>query len=125
MKPIKIIYTICLLCIITIFSNSCSKGDSYGSSGTVTTNSTNLVNIQATGFSPAAITIVEGNAITWKNTDTETHTVTSDDGVSFNSGNISPQGSFTLNTLAAGAYPYHCSIHPTEKGTLYVAVKPN
>jgi len=125
MRRIKIISTICLLCIIAVFGNSCSKSDSYGSSGTVTTSGTNLVAIQAMGFSPAVITVVEGNTITWKNTDAEIHTVTSDDGVSFDSGNISPQGSYTFTALAAGAYPYHCSIHTTIKGTLYVAAKSN
>ena len=128
MRTIKLISAVCLLGMITILTNSCSKGDSYGSSGSATpaggNNNSNIVSIQNRQFQPAALTIMEGSSVTVKNMDAETHTVTSDDGESFNSGNISPQGSYTIAPLA-GAYPYHCSIHPSEKGTVYVAVRSN
>ena len=119
MRTIKIISTIILLGMLI---NSCSKGDSYGSSGGGgPTGSSNVVAIQNMQFQPAAITVTEGTSVTWRNMDAETHTVTSDDGTSFNSGNISSQGSYSF-APTAGAHPYHCSIHPAEKGTVYVAV---
>jgi len=123
MRTILKIFTVCSLGITMASINSCSKGDSYGSAGGVEATSVNLVTIQAGQFQPSAITIIEGSTVTWRNSDNDRHTVTSDDGISFSSGNISSQGYYTINAPAAGAYPYHCSIHPSEKGTLYVAVK--
>lgn len=122
MRPIKIFSAICLIGLAVIFTNSCSKGSSYGSSGGGVPG-TNLVTIQSMQFQPATITLVAGSTITWKNMDAVAHTVTSDDGTSFDSGNISPQGTYTFTFMTVGSYPYHCSIHPSEKGTVQIVVK--
>lgn len=74
-------------------------------------------------FSPATLTIKAGTTVVWKNTTSVGHTVTSDDGKSFDSGSSNPiaQGatySFTFNN--PGTYAYHCAIHPFMKATIVV-----
>jgi plastocyanin len=74
-------------------------------------------------FSPASLTIKAGTTVTWKNSTAASHTVTSDDGKSFNSGTSNPIASgatfsFTFNT--PGTFAYHCAIHPTMKATIVV-----
>jgi plastocyanin len=70
------------------------------------------------GFSPATLTILPGTTVTWKNMSSAPHTVTSDDGQTFDSGNIAPGGTFTFKFTVAGSYPYHCNIHPYMRATV-------
>ena len=70
------------------------------------------------GFSPATLTIRPGTTVTWKNMSLAPHTVTSDDGQTFDSGNIAPGGTFTFKFTVAGSYPYHCNIHPYMRATV-------
>jgi plastocyanin len=70
------------------------------------------------GFSPATMTIRPGTTITWKNMSSAPHTVTSDDGQTFDSGTIAPGGTFTFKFMVAGSYPYHCNIHPYMRATV-------
>ncbi|HVV36906.1 MAG TPA: cupredoxin domain-containing protein [Acidimicrobiales bacterium] len=66
-----------------------------------------------------------GDSVTWHNCDTVNHTVTSDDGTSFDEV-LDANGSdliITFNT--PGVYPYHCKIHgPQMKGTITVTAGP-
>jgi plastocyanin len=48
-----------------------------------------------------------------------THHIVSDDGTSFDTGNIAPDGAISVQ-LVAGTFPFHCSIHPTMTGTVTV-----
>ncbi len=123
MKTIKILSAICLMGIMTLFINSCSKTDTVNATGSTTNTGANLVTIQSMQFQPATITVAIGSIITWTNMDTQAHTVTSDDGTSFDSGNINPQGTFSFTVTQLGSYPYHCSIHPTMHGTVQVVTK--
>jgi YVTN family beta-propeller protein len=70
-------------------------------------------------FSPATLFVKAGQAITWENQDTITHTITSDQG-KWDSGNIDPGKSFSVTLSQPGQYEYHCSIHPFMKGTISV-----
>jgi plastocyanin len=82
---------------------------------------TQNITIQNFAFSPKTLTVKRGDAVVFKNSDSVTHTVTADGGV-FDSSQIQPGGSFTLDTatLAAGSYTYHCAPHPTMTATLIV-----
>jgi len=61
-------------------------------------------------FSPANLTIAAGQTVCWQNRGTQFHTVTSDDGTTFNS-NLGA-GAFFVRTFAtAGSFPYHCIPH--------------
>jgi plastocyanin len=84
-------------------------------------------------FTPNPLSIslasATGGAVKWINNDQNsgvyggtgtTHNITADDG-SFVSGNIAPGATFQTTFGAQGSYPYHCSIHPTMKGTVTVA----
>lgn len=72
-------------------------------------------------FAPATITVSAGDIVTIINNDTVAHTVVSDDGTSFSTGNINPGSSATITApTTAGTYTYHCSIHPMMKGTIIV-----
>jgi plastocyanin len=58
--------------------------------------------------------------VTVTNEDSIAHTATSDDGHSFDTGNVDPGSSATLSVSKPGSYPYHCSIHSFMHGTLVV-----
>ncbi len=120
MRTIKIFSAICLFGMAILFMNACSKSDTNGS---VVLPATQSVAIQGMAFSPATVTVVVGTTITWTNMDGTAHTVTSNDGTSFNSGNIAPNGTFTFTASTPGSYGYHCSIHPTMTGTVQIVTK--
>jgi nitrite reductase (NO-forming) len=71
-------------------------------------------------YDPIDITVPQGATVTWANTGAVAHTVTSDDGTSFDSGSLDPQMTFSLNTDTPGSVTYHCTFHPWMKGTLTV-----
>ena len=75
-------------------------------------------------FSPASLTIKAGTTVTWKNTTVSPHTVTSDDGNTFNSGTTNPiaaqSGTFSFTFTTAGTFAYHCEIHPFMKAKIIV-----
>ena len=71
-------------------------------------------------FSPATGTLRVGQTVAWRNTDTDLHTATQNSG-GFNTGNIT-RGSTSapIAMTAAGAFPYHCALHPGMVGSLTV-----
>ena len=75
-------------------------------------------------FSPATITIKVGTTVTWTNTTSAPHTVTSDDGTTFDSGLNTPiganGGTYSFTFTKAGTFTYHCQIHPFMKATVIV-----
>ncbi|GAC1349608.1 MAG: hypothetical protein NVSMB27_24330 [Ktedonobacteraceae bacterium] len=76
------------------------------------------------GFNPTTITITVGTTVTWTNTTGAPHTVTSDDGKTFDSGINTPisanGGTFSFTFTKAGTFAYHCQIHPFMKATIIV-----
>lgn len=77
------------------------------------------VNILNSQYQPASIKVISGQTVVWKNNDSVPHTVTADDG-SFNSGVISPGGTYTRTFSNDITRDYHCTLHPTMKGTVTV-----
>lgn len=61
-------------------------------------------------FDPANLTISAGQTVCWQNRGIEGHTVTSDDGTTFNS-DLDPGEFFVRTFTAAGSFPYHCIPH--------------
>ena len=100
-----------------------------GSSGTTTTSgggSTTTaapggsqVTIQSFAFSPAELTVPVGTTVTWTNSDSTNHTVTSDDAV-FESATLAQGDTFEFTFTQAGEFPYHCSLHPSMTATIIV-----
>jgi plastocyanin len=76
------------------------------------------VSIQNFAFNPASVTVAAGGTVTWTNNDSTAHTVTFDSGP--NCQQLSGSETKTATFSVAGSYPYHCSIHPTMKGTVVV-----
>jgi plastocyanin len=76
-----------------------------------------LITIQNFAFSPSSLTLNQGDAVRWTNQDSAPHTVTSD---TFQSPNLTTNGSFSFTFKQAGTFSYHCSIHPSMKGTIIV-----
>ena len=71
-------------------------------------------------FSPAALTVKEGDTVIWTNGDDASHTITSDSGTElaldyFKKGE-SVQHTFTKK----GIYEYHCEPHPFMKAVITV-----
>lgn len=79
-----------------------------------------VVRIVDFAFKPARITIVAGQAVTWRQDGAAMHTVTADDG-SFDSGELAPKDQFANVFEVPGTYTYRCSLHPDRmKGTVIV-----
>jgi plastocyanin len=78
-------------------------------------------------FMPNPLLTKIGDIVTWKNTDIETHTVTSGPSSvgnqkanEFDSGLIESGQSFEHKFENAGRYPYSCMIHPSMNGEIIV-----
>ncbi len=72
------------------------------------------------GFSPAILTIRVGTTVIWKNMSLAPHTITSDDGQTFDSGNVAVGGTFRFTFKNAGTFSYHCNIHPYMRAKIVV-----
>jgi plastocyanin len=70
-------------------------------------------------FNPATVTIKVGESVTWTNQDSANHTVAADKG-EFQSSQLANGATFSFKFDKAGTYAYHCSIHPSMKGTVVV-----
>jgi plastocyanin len=77
------------------------------------------ITIQNFAFTPPAITVNVGTAITWTNKDSTPHKVTADNG-SFDSGILNQGESFTFQFNTPGTFPYICTIHPSMQATIIV-----
>ena len=78
-------------------------------------------------FDPDRVKVPVGGTVTWKNSDTAAHTITSGKGPKdpqsgklFDSGLIKPGKTFEFKFTAAGTYDYYCTIHPTMVGQITV-----
>jgi plastocyanin len=70
-------------------------------------------------FVPDDLSIAVGATVTWTNTDSISHTSTSN-AVGWDSGIIAPGRQFSVTYQTAGTFPYHCTIHPGMVGTVIV-----
>jgi plastocyanin len=75
-------------------------------------------------FDPDMITVKAGTKITWVNSDSIPHTVTSgkrdNESGLFDSGNINSGGNFSYTFNEKGTFDYFCKIHPGMKGAVVV-----
>ena len=81
---------------------------------------TAAVSIKNLAFSPATRTIKVGTKVTWTNNDSVSHTVTSDSDNLLSSSTLAPGQSFSFTFTAVGTTNYHCTVHPTMKGSIIV-----
>jgi plastocyanin len=67
------------------------------------------------GFDPKTVTAALGDDVTWTNDDSIRHTTTQDGPLAlWDSGGLDAGQTFGRTFTSAGAFPYHCSIHPTS-----------
>jgi cobalamin biosynthesis Mg chelatase CobN len=66
------------------------------------------------------VTVPAGTTVIWHNGGTQAHTVTADDGKSFNSPSVSPGGDYQFTFGTAGDFAYHCEPHPFMKAVVHV-----
>lgn len=83
---------------------------------------TNSITIEKFSFNPAILTVKPGTIVTWTNRDGVDHTIVSDSGstTQFTSEKLSNGAAYTFTFNQAGTFAYHCSIHPSMKGTIVV-----
>jgi plastocyanin len=89
-------------------------------SGGASSGTPSSISIRDFKFSPATISVRSGARVRVTNSDSTAHTLTANDGHSFDSGTVQPGASASLQVPGAGTYAYHCTIHPFMKGTLVV-----
>jgi plastocyanin len=70
-------------------------------------------------YMPAELNVAVGTTVTWMNTDSISHTSTSN-ATGWNSGIVPAGGQFSFAFESAGTFPYHCAIHPGMVGTVVV-----
>jgi plastocyanin len=70
-------------------------------------------------YVPGELDIAVGTTVTWMNTDSTSHTSTSN-AAGWDSGIVAPGGQFSFAFQNAGTFPYHCAIHPGMVGTVVV-----
>lgn len=86
----------------------------------------------STGTTVVAATVVDNtwsqpvnakvnDVITWTNGDGVPHKVALDDNSCAMSANIAGGSSKSLVFSKAGTYPFHCSVHPSMKGTITIS----
>ena len=80
----------------------------------------NTVDIVDFAYVPPNLSVPAGTVITWTNEDNQPHTVSADDGDSFESGIFDEGETYQLTAPAPGTYPYHCAVHPFMTATLTV-----
>lgn len=78
------------------------------------------VEMAASQFAPAQITVAKGQAVRWTNEDAIAHTVTATAGAAFDSGTVEPGGDFTWTAAKAGRVSYVCLFHPGMTATIVV-----
>lgn len=110
-----------VLVVLTVGAAVFGGGDDGQSAGAGEPVMSDTITIDAFEFQPGDITVQAGTEITIVNDDNANHTVTADDGESFDTDNIEEGGATTTITIdEPGAYPYHCDYHPTMTGTITV-----
>ena len=140
----KVLIAIVLVVVLgvggwVIYDDNKSNNNSlYGNSGTASSNksntnspasnsnqsvaSTGAITIKNMMFTPSQISIQKGGTVTWTNDDSTTHRVIDDlsnvGGPA--SGDIQPGSTYSFTFNKTGSFQYHCSIHPSMRGTIVV-----
>jgi plastocyanin len=121
MKTSNVFLCICLSIFISVFNFSCSKSaGSVNNGNPPAAGTSNSVSIAGMAFAPSGLTVKNGATVIWKNNDGIAHTVTSNDGTSFNSGTLVAGATFSYIAKTPGTFGYHCTIHSGMKATLIV-----
>jgi plastocyanin len=120
MKPFIKIYI--SLMMMLMFAVSCKKSDGPTPaqvSDQSPAAAKGEVLIEHNKFSPEVLTVPVNSMVTWVNRDNMNERVESTTGL-FNSGDISPYGTFSYRFTKAGSYSYYCGLHVHMTGKIIV-----
>jgi len=106
-----------LFAAFVIPASARDRGDRPDANGARTT--VERVRIVDFAFRPRVLDVSRGTRVRWTNTGSVSHTTTSNGGI-WDSGSISPGGTFSRVFRTAGTFRYHCTIHPDMKGKIVV-----
>jgi plastocyanin len=83
------------------------------------------VTVKDFAFAPKAVPSTQGVAVSWSFTGPSNHTATDRSGMGlFGSGSRAPGAAWPFTFVAAGIYPYRCTVHPTKmQGSVKVPVE--
>lgn len=138
-KPSRHIGAWMVLFGLTAMIGACSNGeDRREMSGDEGRNGATVEMTSSHQFMPRDVTVKVGEAVTWKNSANDVHTVTADpsrakmkENVSlptgakpFHSGDLQPGKTFRHTFTVAGTYKYVCLTHEDKGMTGTVTVKP-
>lgn len=101
-------------------ANQTPAASNNSGTNSIQSESAGKITIANMAFSPSQITVNKGDTVTWTNNDSMAHTVTSDTGSELDSGDIQPGSTYSHTFNTAGSFQYHCSIHPSMRGTIVV-----
>ena len=101
---------IVLAAVLAAAAGCGGSGGSYGSGPNISGGSTSKqITVKNNLFDPSATTVPVGSTVTWTWAQgAVVHNVMFDD------------GTYTRTFTTAGAYPYHCTIHPGMAGSVTV-----
>lgn len=114
-----------IMLILTCSFSGCTSSQSPKTIPSATpapSDGSNSITINNFAFNPAILTIKTGTTVTWMNQDVAEHQIASDSGttVAFISGSLATGKSFPFTFTQPGTYTYHCTYHPSMKGTIIV-----
>ena len=90
----------------------------------VSAESTTTVQVSNFDFTPATVTVPQGQTVRWEFPDPTAHTATDLTSMKlFDSGNKANGGFFAFVFKSAGVYPYRCDIHTSMQGKVQVPIK--
>ena len=117
-----VFFACAVLLILACFSAGCYSTPAPAPSAAATPAPAaggNAIAIKNFAFAPSSLTVKTGTTVTWTNDDSAPHTVVADGGA-FTSPQLATGSSYPFTFTQAGTYTYHCSIHPSMKGTIVV-----
>lgn len=100
-NPINLVIGCAIALAVVLFLGGCGKSN--------------------TAYNPNPLNISKGTTVSWTNSDSITHTATSDTPGMFDTSNISAGAKSNAITFSTtGTFHYHCSIHPNMIATINV-----
>ena len=127
MQPTTTSHRLILVLIAALCLTAC--GSSTATSPSTTTpapaNSTTVMmvsgasSLTTTAYAPSPISVPVGTTISWLNNDNTAHTSTANNSA-WASPAVAPGDRFNFTFNTAGAFTYHCTIHPGMVGTVNV-----
>ena len=125
MRPIRRLATLSTVLILAACSGAGSPTTAAGGGGGAPCADSTGTTVVATSVGDSTwsqpLSAKVGDVITWTNGDIIPHRFQLDDNSCGMSANIPGGGSKSLVFTIAGTYPFHCTVHPTMKGTITIS----